>query len=198
MAKLLIATRFPNAVKTISKTFRENRLNDTQTKYVWFTDTDFMVEAEKKSKTNNYLLHNNRPWTVLQFDPSTIERADAKASAEVTLEELIETVIKSNPFRILDGSIKFIANEESKEALSNVINKNLIAHNKQPVTATINNNTVTEAVLNHERINLRPSLVPEINDEQVSGMDDILNKVSEANNEAKRQIQEETKSILEG
>jgi len=198
MSKLLIATRYPNIVKTIAKTFREHRLNDAQTKNVWFTELDFMLESEKTTRTNNYLLHNARPWTVHQFDPAIIERANAKVDPEVTLEELMETVIKAKPSAILDGSIKFIATEESKSAINNVINKEYIAHNKQRVTATLNNNTVSDAVLSRERVNLRPSLVPDIKDDEINGMDDILSKVSESQSEAKRKLEEETRSILEG
>lgn len=197
MAKLLIATRFPNSVKTIAKTFKESRINEAQTKYLWFTEKDFSVEAESTSRTNNYLLHNNKPWTVLQFDPGKIERANAKAPAEVTMQELIETVIESNPFRISDGSIKFIATEDTKEALNNVINKQHIANNKTKVTPTINNNTISDVVLNHERVSLQPTLVPDINDEDISGMDDILGAVKESNTKQKEELAEAARAVLE-
>ena len=199
MKKLLIATKFPRILESISKTFEFSKTDDSGKRNLWINEKDFTLDAEKKLSANHLLMHNKKPWTVYQYDPSKIKRADAEAeNKKVSIKELIETVIQTNPFRILDGSIKFIVTEDTKEDLAEVLKNEYKAFNsKQLVSITVNNNIRTDEVLNKKVVTAIPDLSLDINDDEIESMDDLLAKTAEAKQAQTKESQEKATTFLD-
>tara|TARA_R110000823_G_scaffold217636_3_gene346964 strand:+ start:732 stop:1298 length:567 start_codon:yes stop_codon:yes gene_type:complete len=181
MRKLTVVTKFKNIAKNIVSTYRIAHRDEKTGKNTWIGELDFKAESNKTDTTNNMLLNNKKPWTVLEFDLDTIERVDGTKDSVVSFYEVIQALAKQCKSRIAQGVIKLVVTPENKKDVIKAIKDGFITES----------NAITDVVLKKDEVNTAPDLTPDFEDDEINGMADIEAKLKESASKQKAKITKE-------